>query len=150
MAPLLKHNSELLFIDYQTLIIRQGGWSPPPPNLTTSEGNPLLGMSWWRWTERRGYWPRLSPPRAWPTLHSGSPRAFWEPKPLKLTVRGFFWSLWSQDHKPSPLLKLNARTMKDEENGFLCYIRVLSGRQFSNLCLFLDVRPPKDKGVLQN
>lgn len=30
MAPLLKHNSELLFIDYQTLIIRQGGWSPPP------------------------------------------------------------------------------------------------------------------------
>lgn len=101
----------------------------------TLEGNTTAGHDLVATNGRRGHRPQLSLPQAWPTLRESS--GIWGSKAIEANSDSF-WSLWSRDHKPSPILKLNAGTM-NKEKGFLCYIRVLSGGQFSNLCLVLDV-----------
>lgn len=85
MAPLLKHNSELLFVTSD----KTGGCFPP--NLTTAEGNPTAGhdLVAMNGTQRLQPSTESTSGLANAPLCSGSPQAFWEPQPLKLTVTVF-------------------------------------------------------------
>lgn len=119
MAPLLKHNSELLFVTPDR------GRGRFPPNLRTLEGRCHRGACAGG-DACGGYGTRRSPPQDLPTPLEF--QGIWGEQSSSSEVTSF-WSLWSRDHKPSSILELNARTMKNKENGFLCYIRVLAGRQ---------------------